>query len=195
MRLHLLECFLVVLHESDPLSTIVNEALLEVCDVLGAHRQRFEEDGQPVVVCKLVVLWIVDHIDALNLEIDSHWVAEFVNVKIRVILVVLFLHMEADAFHMKYILHRRTNQRRLNKVIRHDGQWNLILHPLFPWIVCVNQVANEVLILLYRCVNVHAYFARHGRRSHRDSQTVVEVKLMLDQVNALKATEHVLDWQ
>ena len=107
----------MVLHESDPLSTIVNEALLEVCDVLGAHRQRFEEDGQPVVVCKLVVLWIVDHIDALNLEVNSHWVAKFVNVKIRVILVVLFLHMKTDAFHMKYILHRRANERRLNKVV------------------------------------------------------------------------------
>ena len=111
MRLHLFECFLVVLHESDPLSTIINEALLEVCDVLRADGQRFEEDGQPVVVCQLVVLWIVDHIDALNLEVDSNWVAKFVNVKIRVILVVLFLHMEAYTFHMEDILYRRANKR------------------------------------------------------------------------------------
>ena len=51
-----------------------------------------------------------------------------------------------------------------------------------------------MLVLVDSSKDVDSELAGVGRRSHSDSETIVVAELLLDKIQALKATEHVIYW-
>ena len=54
-------------------------------------------------------------------------------------------------------------------------------------------MANEMLEFRDTCVDMYAQLAGEARLTHRYSEPIEEFKILADQVEALEATEHVID--
>ena len=104
--------------------------------------------------------------------------------------------MKGQSLHHENIFCRSTDHTRLNVVVHHALEWDLILDPVFLCLratLCVDNVANEVLKLFDSRVDVYSEFARGWRWAHRHTEAIVEVKLVPHKVNTLQPTEHVFD--
>jgi hypothetical protein len=84
----------------------------------------------------------------------------------------------------------------LDVVVYHQTDWDLVGDPLrlaFSWICNIYYVANEMLKLLQICLDVDSKLYWVLGFYHDYSETVEVFKVLLNKIDAAKATKHVVD--
>lgn len=87
--------------------------------------------------------------------------------------------------------------RRFDIVVDHKVYWDFIFDPfLGSWAFLrnnVEDVADKVLVLLDGCVDMSPEFTGICRTAHCNSEPVVHIKVLHNEIYALKSAEHIVD--
>lgn len=164
------------------MSAVVHTTTFDKAWLRGSRS--FEEDRDLIVWHKLWVVFVVYHVNALNVES-----VRFSRIICRFL---VWLCFECQAIRHKEVLHGGVLQLRHYQIVVKQWNWQLVGLPLIlSWILSVNNVTDVLLILVANAnLDVQAELARILRWLHRHSQAIVPIELLFDQVDILEPAKH-----